>query len=490
VYDRKETKILGDDMSLRIYDTQRAKKTDFEPVHEGKIGIYFCGMTVQDKPHMGHMMAFVAGDVIRRYLEYKGFEVSFIQNFTDIDDKIIDKANEEGCDYRDIAERNIEAYFEAADALHIRPATNYPRATEHIQEIIDLIDKLVENGHAYAAGGDVYFRVRTFPNYGKLSKRKIDDLMAGARIAVGEHKDDPLDFTLWKGAKPDEPGWDSPWGRGRPGWHIECSAMSMKYLGTTLDFHGGGEDLIFPHHENEIAQSEAATGCPFVNFWLHNGLLNLKGEKMSKSTGHFFAMEDVLEEYPGEVVRFYFLSAHFRKQTEFSRDRLEEAKRGYERLHLACLSIDENLRRIGDSPGISSPAGDSLKDAAGKAETGFFASMDDDFNSAGALGAVFDLVKTYYRLTDEKGTTVADDRGALETVRAAIVTFDKILGIFPDGFPTAHGAVPKEVTELVNAREQARAGRDFQRSDEIRAQLDQMGYIVEDTPEGSRVRRK
>ncbi|UCG50640.1 MAG: cysteine--tRNA ligase, partial [Candidatus Latescibacterota bacterium] len=350
-------------MSLRVYDTQRAKKLEFQPVHEGKVGVYFCGMTVQDKPHMGHMLAFVAGDMIRRYLEYKGYDVTFIQNFTDIDDKIIDKANEEGVDYTEVAERNIKAYFDAANALHIRPATLYPKATEHIQEIIDLIATLVEKGHAYEAGGDVYFRVRTFDDYGKLSKRKVDDLMAGARIAVGEHKDDPLDFALWKGAKPDEPWWDSPWGRGRPGWHIECSAMSMKYLGETLDFHGGGEDLIFPHHENELAQSEAATGHPFVHFWLHNGLLNLKGEKMSKSTGHFFAMEDVLGEFSGEVVRFYLLSAHFRKPSEYSRERLEEAKRGYERLRLACLSIDDHLQRLGEAPGVSSAAGKTLRKA-------------------------------------------------------------------------------------------------------------------------------
>jgi cysteinyl-tRNA synthetase len=477
-------------MTLKIYDTQRARKVEFKPVHEGKVGIYFCGMTVQDKPHMGHMLAFVAGDMIRRYLEYKGYDVSYIQNFTDIDDKIIDKANTEGLDYSEVARRNIAAYFEAAGALHIKPATKYPKATEHITEIIDLIKKLVDKGHAYAAEGDVYFRVRTFPSYGKLSKRKVDDLMAGARIAVGERKEDPLDFALWKGAKENEPGWESPWGRGRPGWHIECSAMSMKYLGETLDFHGGGEDLIFPHHENEIAQSEAATDRPFVHFWLHNGLLNLRGEKMSKSTGHFFAMEDVLGEYSGEVCRFYFLSAHFRKQTEYSRERLDEAKRSYERLYLACLSIDENLRRLGDGPGISSPAGAALKDAAEKAKTSFFAAMDDDFNSAAALGCVFELVRTYYKLAEENGATVTQDGEALEAAREAIVLFDRILGIFPQGFPAQAGEVPDDVVRLVAERQDARKSRNFARADEIRIQLDEMGYVVEDTAEGPRVRRK
>jgi cysteinyl-tRNA synthetase len=477
-------------MTLRVYDTQRAKKVEFKPVHEGKVGIYFCGMTVQDKPHMGHMLAFVAGDMIRRYLEYKGYQVSYIQNFTDIDDKIIDKANAEGVGYREVAERNMKAYFDAAEALHIRPATKYPLATEHIQEIIDLIQKLVDKGHAYPADGDVYFRVRTFGPYGQLSKRKIDDLISGARIAVGEHKEDPLDFALWKASKPNEPGWESPWGRGRPGWHIECSAMSMKYLGETLDFHGGGEDLIFPHHENELAQSEAATGRPFVHFWLHNGLLNLRGEKMSKSTGHFFAMEDVLKEYPGEVCRFYFLSAHFRKQTEYSRERLDEASRSYERLRLACLSIEEHLEKLGDSPGISSPAGEQLKAAAEKAKAGFFAAMDDDFNSAAALGSVFDLVKTYYKLVDENGAMITQDRGALDAVKEAIVTFDTVLGTFPHGFPSRAEHTPPAVVELVAARQEARKAKDFQKADEIRRRLDEMGYVIEDTAEGTRVRRK
>jgi cysteinyl-tRNA synthetase len=477
-------------MTLRVYDTQRAKNVEFEPVHEGKVGIYFCGMTVQDKPHMGHMLAFVAADMIRRYLEFKGYEVTYVQNFTDIDDKIIDKANKEGCDCKEVAERNIKAYFDAAKALNIRPATQYPRATDHIKEIVDLIEKLVERGHAYATGGDVYFRVRTFPGYGKLSKRKIDDLMSGSRIAVGEQKEDPLDFALWKASKPNEPGWDTPWGRGRPGWHIECSAMSMKYLGETLDFHGGGEDLIFPHHENELAQSEAATGRPFVHFWLHNGLLNLRGEKMSKSTGHFFAMEDVLKEYSGEVCRFYFLSAHFRKQTEYSRERLEEAKRSYERLRLACLAVDENLEKLGSSQGISSPAGTALKEAAAKSKENFFAAMDDDFNTAGALGSVFDLVRAYYKLVEENGATVTQDREALEAVKDAIVVFDTVLGMFPNGFPSRAGEAPDEILQLVSAREQARKSRDFKRADEIRAQLDGMGYAVEDTAEGSRVRKK
>jgi cysteinyl-tRNA synthetase len=477
-------------MTLKVYDTLKRKKVDFEPVTPGKVGIYFCGMTVQDRPHMGHMLAFVSGDLVRRYLEYCGYEVTYVQNFTDIDDKIIDKAAEEGIDYRDVARRNIDAYFESAEALNIKPATVYPYATEHIQEIIDLIKRLEQSGHAYKGGSDVYFRVRSMPGYGKLSKRNIDDLKSGARIEVGEEKEDPLDFALWKGSQPPEPGWDSPWGRGRPGWHIECSAMSIKYLGETFDFHGGGEDLIFPHHENEIAQSEGATGKTFVNYWLHNGLLNLSGEKMSKSTGHFFAMEDILREYSGEVVRFYLLTTHFRSQSEFSRERLEEASRGYERLTNACASISEHLERIGQKPGVSTPAGGQLTEAAAKAMERFIAAMDDDFNSAGAIGQLFDLIKSYNVLMEEHGATLAQDRDALEQTKQAISDFDSILGLFRGGFPAGVAEVPEEIQEMLEERQTARKNKDFKRADELRDRIIAAGYAIEDTPQGPRVRKK
>ena len=333
-------------MALKVYDTLRARKEEFEPVKSGSVGIYFCGMTVQDRPHIGHMLAFVAGDMIRRHLMFKGYRVTYVQNFTDIDDKIIAKANEEGVDYRVIAERNMKEYFRYADELNIMRADIYPLATQHMEDIISLIKTLEEKGFAYNAGGDVYFRVRQFAPYGRLSKRNVDELVSGARIEIGERKEDPLDFALWKGAKEGEPAWDSPWGRGRPGWHIECSAMSMKYLGQTIDMHGGGQDLIFPHHENEIAQSEAATGKPFIRYWMHNGLLNLRGEKMSKSTGHFFAIEDINREFTGEVIRFYLLSTHFRSGTEFSRERLREAEAGLERIRNVCLYVDERLAAL------------------------------------------------------------------------------------------------------------------------------------------------
>jgi cysteinyl-tRNA synthetase len=475
-------------MPLKVYDTLKQKKTEFVPVREGKAGIYFCGMTVQDRPHMGHMLAFVSGDMVRRYLEYLGYEVKFIQNFTDIDDKIIDKASEEGIDYREVAERNIKAYFDVADALNIKPATDYPYATKHIGEIIALIKELEEKGYAYKAGDDVYFRVRTMKDYGKLSKRNVDDLQSGARIEVGEQKEDPLDFALWKGSQEPEPGWESPWGRGRPGWHIECSAMSMKYLGHTLDFHGGGEDLIFPHHENEIAQSECATGQTFVNHWLHNGLLNLKGEKMSKSTGHFFAMEDVLKEFDGEVVRFYLLSTNFGSQTEFSRARLEDARRGFERLVNACKSIDEHLRALADLPDIVSSEAQELIDAAATAKERFLAAMDDDFNSAGAVGHMFDLVKRYN--TAVEAPEIARSRGALEAVRDTLSEFDQILGLFHDGLPKAIEQIPAEIQQMVEERQNARKDKDFQRADELRDRIAAAGYVIEDTPDGIRVKKK
>jgi cysteinyl-tRNA synthetase len=477
-------------MALRVYDTFKQKKVDFEPVNPGKAGIYFCGMTVQDRPHMGHMLAFASGDMIRRYLEYCGYEVTYIQNFTDIDDKIIDKAAEEGIDYREVAQRNIDAYHAAAKELNIKPATVYPYATEHIQEILDLIKTLEDKGHAYQGGADVYFRVRTMSDYGKLSRRNIDDLQSGARIEVGEDKEDPLDFALWKGSEPPAPGWDSPWGRGRPGWHIECSAMSMKYLGETFDFHGGGEDLIFPHHENEIAQSECATHKKFANYWLHNGLLNLSGQKMSKSTGHFFSMEDILREYPGEVVRFYLLSNHFRSQSEFSRERLEESKRGFERLTNACASISGFLNRVGDGPGVSTPAGTQLKESAAKIKTKFLAAMDDDFNSAGAIGQLFEFIKGYNILLDENGPALTQDRQALETARDTIVEFDMILGLFCDGFPTAEDDAPAEIQEMLEQRQNARKDKDFQRADELRDAIIEAGYTIEDTPQGPRLRKK
>jgi cysteinyl-tRNA synthetase len=477
-------------MALRVYDTLKQQKTDFVPVHPGRVGMYVCGMTVQDKPHMGHMLAFVSGDMIRRYLEYRGYEVTYLQNFTDIDDKIITRANEEGVDYRVVVERNIEAYHRIAKAVNIKPASLYPYATNHIAEILAMVQALIAKGHAYVADGDVYFRVRSKKDYGKLSKRDIDDLISGARVEVGEHKEDPLDFALWKASKPGEPAWDSPWGPGRPGWHIECSAMATRYLGATLDFHGGGEDLIFPHHENELAQSECATGKEFVRHWMHNGLLNLRGEKMSKSTGHFFAMEDVLREFDGQIVRFYLLSTHFRSQMEYSRERLENARKAFERLANACRSVDEHLSRLGKGPSVSTPVGRELVAAAARARENFLAAMDDDFNAAGAIGYLFELIKTYNVFLDENGPAVAASREGLEAVRSTLTEFDRILGLFRDGLPRAGGEVPAEVQAALEERNNAKKNKEFRKADEIRDRLLAAGYVIEDTPAGARIRRK
>ena len=474
-------------MSLRVYNRYSGKKEDFQPVEGGKVGIYFCGMTVQDKPHMGHMLAFVAGDMIRRYLRFRGYDVTYVQNFTDVDDKIIARAAEEGVGFEVVAERNIEEYFRYAEALNIMPADIYPKATEHIEDIIGLIRELEEKGFAYRAGGDVYFRVRKFPGYGKLSGRKVDELQSGARIEVGERKEDPLDFTLWKGAREGEPSWDSPWGKGRPGWHIECSVMSMKYLGSTLDMHGGGMDLVFPHHENEIAQSEAATGEPYVRYWMHNGLLNLSGEKMSKSTGHFFLIEDILKEFSGDVVRFYFLSTHFRSNSEFGRERLREAEAGYERIGRFCTTLAEAREAGGEGAGHGGLE-DRILALAEEVKEDFLSAMDDDFNSAEATGHIFRLIREIHSLTSGDDSLIAGCPRALERLWEDMETYDGILGLFSGGLPGAGEGIPAGIEKLAAEREEARKARDWARADEIRDRIVEAGYTIEDRPDGPRIR--
>ena len=464
-------------MGLRIYDTMSGEKRPFVPVTPGRVTMYVCGMTVQDRPHVGHIRAALSGEVMRRYLMHLGFEVVYVYNFTDVDDRIIEKANREGLPYTQVSERNIQAYLAQAERHNILPATHYPRATAHIGEILDLIRKLVDKGYAYAAGGDVYFEVRKKADYGKLSGRDVDDLRAGARIEVGEHKRDPLDFALWKGAKPGEPAWDSPWGPGRPGWHIECSAMSMKYLGEHFDIHGGGQDLIFPHHENEIAQSEAATGQPFANFWVENGLVNLGGEKMSKSTGKLFFIDDIVRETDPEVVRYYLLSTHYRSPIDFTHERLEEAAIAYQRLRVP-------LERVGawDAADGSSPASSGGAGAAGEAERLFAEAMDDDFNSAKAIGHLFDLARDVNRALDEGIESEGRD-GA-----RALMRLGGVLGLFWKK-PAAQSWEP-EVLELVERRESARKARDWKEADTLRARLLEMGVQVEDGPAGPKLKRR
>ncbi len=477
-------------MTLRVYDTLAGRKKDFVPVHEGKVGMYFCGMTVQDQPHVGHMRAAVTGDLFRRYFEYRGYDVTFITNFTDVDDKIIAKANEESITYQEVAERNIEAYFKSSDALNIRRASIYPKATEHIAEIIDLIQTLINKGHAYQGGSDVYFNVSSFRGYAKLSKKKVDDLQIGARIDPGEQKKSGLDFALWKGAKEGEPYWDSPWGKGRPGWHIECSAMSMKYLGPTLDFHGGGQDLVFPHHENEIAQSEAATGKEFVRNWVQNGLVRLTGEKMSKSTGHFFAMSDILKEVDPEILRLYLLSTHYRSPIEFSPERLAEAGEAMERFRNLFTALgealgDQDSARSGESVSAGEEEAELLE-AIERARAGFIEAMDDDLNSARAIGFLYELVREGNSFLAGR-TLTPSGKGALRELEQAFRELGGILGLFED--PVARVEVPVEIEALVVARRDARAAKNWAEADRIRDEILAKGYVLEDKAEGTRVKR-
>ncbi|MBD3178724.1 MAG: cysteine--tRNA ligase [Candidatus Latescibacteria bacterium] len=474
-------------MALRVYNRFTGRKEEFNPVDDNRVGIYFCGITVQGEPHMGHMLAFVSADVIRRYLIFKGYNVTYVQNFTDVDDKIIAKANEEGIEPAELAERNIKSYFQASDLLNIKRADIYPKATEHIDDIINLIKTLEEKGFAYERGGDVYYRVRKCDEYGKLSGRKIDDLQVGARIAEGENKEDPLDFTLWKAAKEGEPYWDSPWGKGRPGWHIECSAMSMKYLGKTLDMHGGGEDLVFPHHENEIAQSEAATGQHFVNYWMHNGLLNLEGEKMSKSTSHFFSITEVNEEFSGEVIRFYLISTHFRSRSEFSRKRLEEAEAGLDRIRNMCLYLDECAG--GEETGEENGPATKLENLAAETESRFMEAMDDDFNSAEAIGHIFHLVREFNRIRSMPEFDLAAHPETARKLLAAMGKFNEILGMFKEGLPAAELEIPAGVMRLVTERDEARQQKDWEKADILRDKIQKMGYVLEDGPDGARVKK-
>lgn len=472
-------------MAIHVHDNLRRRKLEFTPLSKDYVGMYVCGMTVQDKPHIGHMYSSIAGDTIRRYLEYKGYNVKYIYNFTDVDDKIIQKSNEENIPWQDIAQRNIEVYFKYAGLLGIRPATVYPKASEHMPDIIELIRRIEEKDCAYASGGDVYFAVEKWPGYGKLSGRKLDELRAGARVEPGEKKRNPLDFALWKAAKEGEPSWESPWGNGRPGWHIECSAMSMKYLGESFDLHGGGQDLIFPHHENEIAQSEAATGKPFVNFWVENGLMNLTGEKMSKSTKHFFSVEDVCAEVRPDTLKFYLLSTHYRSPVEFSRERLVEAEAALERLRNVIRNAAIVSKEIDSTLGS---AEGGLSEVTRETEKRFVEAMDDDFNSARAVGHLFDLAKTINKEI-EAGMMSVVQRAAIRCASEKLKELAQVLGVFWDEGLVAE-EFPKEVKDLVQEREAARKGKEWGRADEIRAKIEALGFSVEDRLEGSILRKR
>ncbi|MFN8178542.1 MAG: cysteine--tRNA ligase [bacterium] len=476
-------------MSISIWDTLRGGKQPFEPVNAGRVGMYVCGMTVQAAPHVGHMRAYVVADLIRRVLRSRGYEVKLVQNFTDIDDKIIAKANEAGRNWRELAEENIAAYFAAADWLRLERADVYPRATEHIAEILAMISQLVAKGVAYASGGDVFFDVTKRADYGKLSGKRIEDLRAGVRIDVDEAKRHPVDFALWKGAKPGEPSWDSPWGPGRPGWHIECSAMSVKHLGNTLDLHGGGRDLVFPHHENELAQSESCTGAAFCNHWIQNGLVNLGGQKMSKSTGIFFAMSDVMKEVEPAALRLYLLSTHYRSPIEYGKDRLEEAAAALDRIRNFLAAADHATAAARGREIPEHLDGVDAEVVAGLARTvaEFGEALDDDFNSAGAIGKIFEAVRAGNQVLGEGGAS--PHQGAiLAHVARRVREMAALLAIDVDAGRGVGREVPADVLEMVRAREDARRSRNWAVADRLRDGIRARGYVVEDRQEGPLVK--
>lgn len=488
-------------MSLRVYNTLTCEKEAFVPLTPGKAGMYVCGVTVYDYCHIGHARANVVFDVIFRYLKHSGYDVTYVRNYTDIDDKIINRANQEGVDYRTIADRYIQSFDEDMARLGLELPTVQPKATEHIDGIIAIIQTLIDRGHAYASGEDVYFAVETFTPYLKLSGRNLDEMQAGARVEVGEKKRNPMDFVLWKGSKPGEPWWESPWGNGRPGWHIECSAMSMKYLGTTFDFHGGGKDLVFPHHENEIAQSEAANGCQFVRYWLHNGFVNINSEKMSKSLGNFFTIREVLERFDPETLRFFILSAHYRSPIDFSDQNLEESQAGLERIYTCLAGLNELAAALISTTGDSAlPLHEECRETQEQAAAfslRFREAMDDDFNTALALGVLFELVRSVNRcVAPMKEQPTPALKPLVDTLRNCFDEVRQVLGIITtepkqwlEQARARHagqqGIDPAEIERLIAERAAVRSAKNFKRSDEIRDLLLEQGIQLLDSPQGT-----
>lgn len=492
---------------MEVYNTLTRQKETFQPREPGNVYIYVCGPTTYNYIHLGNARPLVFFDTVRRYLEWKDYKVLFVQNFTDIDDKIINKAAEEKRDPLELSRNYINEYFKDAGALNVRRADIHPLVTEHINEIINLVEKLVDNNHAYVVDGDVYFEVRKFAGYGKLSRRTLDDMQAGTRVEVDARKRDPLDFVLWKAAKPGEPHWESPWGPGRPGWHIECSAMSLKYLGINFDIHGGGFDLVFPHHENEIAQSEAATGKPFVRYWLHNGFITVNEEKMSKSLGNFFLVRDILAQFPAETVRFFLLSTHYRSPLDFNDEELAAAGRGLERIKTSIGLLAEALAKACRQDARDLIAGqiisrkhtfdmrlDEFKDS-------FEAAMDDDFNTALAIGTCFDLAREVNTAVQRLGESIsAADRASLHKAMELFTAFNEVLGIFKVG---EDGAVlissvaedESDLTEgliglIIKVRQESRKKKDWGTADRIRDGLKDLGIVLEDTPQGVRWKKQ
>ncbi|MDK0954016.1 cysteine--tRNA ligase [Clostridium perfringens] len=461
---------------MKVYNTLNKKKEEFIPLTPGEVKMYVCGPTVYNFFHIGNGRTFIVFDTIRRYFEYRGFKVDFVQNFTDIDDKMIKKANEEGTTVKKIGDTYIKEYYQDADALNIERATVNPRATEFIGEIIKFVKGLVDKGYAYEVDGDVYFSTKKFEGYGKLSGQNIEDLQSGARISVDERKKDPMDFAIWKAQKPGEPAWNSPWGMGRPGWHIECSCMAKKLLGETIDIHAGGSDLKFPHHENEIAQSEALTGEPFARYWLHSAFVNVNNEKMSKSLNNFFTAREILERYDADVIRFLMLSAHYRQQLNFSEDLLESAKASVERIYNAIGNLENLIDEV--SREEMNEEEKAYLESLNKYKEKYIEKMDDDFNTADAITAIFDLIKdTNTNITIDSSKELAQK--ALELIRE----LGAPLGMFQK---STKGNLAEEIEALIAKRQQARKDRDFALADKIRDELKDRGIILEDTPQGVR----
>ncbi|MDG6893826.1 Cysteine--tRNA ligase [Clostridium perfringens] len=461
---------------IKVYNTLNKKKEEFIPLTPGEVKMYVCGPTVYNFFHIGNGRTFIVFDTIRRYFEYRGFKVDFVQNFTDIDDKMIKKANEEGTTVKKIGDTYIKEYYQDADALNIERATVNPRATEFIGEIIKFVKGLVDKGYAYEVDGDVYFSTKKFKGYGKLSGQNIEDLQSGARISVDERKKDPMDFAIWKAQKPGEPAWNSPWGMGRPGWHIECSCMAKKLLGETIDIHAGGSDLKFPHHENEIAQSEALTGEPFARYWLHSAFVNVNNEKMSKSLNNFFTAREILERYDADVIRFLMLSAHYRQQLNFSEDLLESAKASVERIYNAIGNLENLIDEV--SREEMNEEEKVYLESLNKYKEKYIEKMDDDFNTADAITAIFDLIKdTNTNITIDSSKELAQK--ALELIRE----LGAPLGMFQK---STKGNLEEEIEALIAKRQQARKDRDFALADKIRDELKDRGIVLEDTPQGVR----
>lgn len=459
---------------MKVFNTMSRTKEEFVPVDKNEVKIYACGPTVYNYIHIGNARPLCVFDVLRRYLEYRGYNVKFVQNFTDIDDKIIKRANEEGKTFEEISEKYIEEFWTDAHGLNFKDATVHPKATENIDEIIDIIKALEEKGYAYAVNGDVYFRTLKFNEYGKLSHQPIEDLESGARIAVGEVKEDPLDFALWKGAKEGEPYWESPWGKGRPGWHIECSAMNRKYLGNTIDIHCGGQDLVFPHHENEIAQSECANGCTFSKYWMHNGYINVDNVKMSKSLGNFKTVREIAEVYGYEVIRYFLISSHYRSPINYSLEIIEQCKSALERLYTCRESLDFAVKNAS----VDKADNDELLiNMLDERRNQFITAMDDDLNTADGLAAIFDLTKDINTKILDKGVSKA-------VCEHAASLFDELCSVLGILYNRKENSVDSEIEALIEKRQEARKNKDWATADKIRDDLKAKGIILKDTPQG------